>query len=73
MSVNKNDLSSFPLGMIIKAMAECKTIKISENKAAKKQALEIIKELEKIIPIKRAQMRICIKFDNLKQLVDLKE
>jgi ribosome maturation protein Sdo1 len=34
-------------------MSECK-VKLNENRSAKKQALDIIKELEKILPIKRA-------------------
>ena len=35
MTVNKKDLSNFPLSIIMKAMSECK-IKLNENKPAKK-------------------------------------
>ena len=42
-------------------MSQCK-VKINERDSAKKQALEIIKELEKVISIKRAQMRVLASF-----------
>ena len=61
MSVNANDLTPFPLSQILKAMSECK-VKLNEKQPAKKQALEIIKDLEKVIPIKRAQMRVLMSF-----------
>ena len=57
MTVNSESLTPWPITQIMKAMSECK-IKLNEKSPAKKQALEIIKELEKIIPIKRAQMRV---------------
>ena len=47
-------------------MSECK-VKLNEQKPAKKQALDIIKDLEKVIPIKRAQMRIVVSFENSEQ------
>lgn len=53
MTVNSESLTPWPITQIMKAMSECK-IKLNEKSPAKKQALEIIKELEKIIPIKRA-------------------
>ena len=53
MSVNKDDLTNFPLSIVLKAMSECK-VRIVENKPSKKQALDLIKELERVIPIKRA-------------------
>ena len=59
MSVNATDLRAFPLNIILQAMSECK-IRINEKQTAKKQALEILKELEKVIPIKRARMRVLI-------------
>lgn len=46
-------------------MSECK-VKLNENRSAKKQALDIIKELEKVLPIKRAQMLTAINFQNEK-------
>ena len=61
MVVNSKDLRPIPLSQIIKAMDECK-IKINDQQNTKKQALDIIRELEKsqVIPIKRARMRILI-------------
>lgn len=59
MCVNPEDLSSYPLSIIYKAMNECK-VKLNEKHSAKKQALEIIPELNKVLPIKRAQMRALI-------------
>ena len=53
MSVNSNDLTPYPLSQILKAMSECK-VKLNEKQPAKKQALEILKDLEKVIAIKRA-------------------
>lgn len=42
MSVNSNDMSSWPLSQIMKAMGEC-NVKLNEKQQAKKQALDIIK------------------------------
>ena len=53
MCVNSKDLSSYPLSIILKAMSECK-VKLNEKQPAKKQALEIIKDLDSVLPIKRA-------------------
>ena len=71
MSVNSTDLRPFPLNTILKAMSECK-VRISDKYKAKKQALEIIKELEKVLPIKRARMRIQVTFENGTQVGHLK-
>lgn len=59
--VNSKDNTSFPLSIIVKAMNECKA-KIDHKKPAKKQAIDILKELEKVLPIKRARMRVIISF-----------
>ena len=69
MCVSSKDGGNFPLSIILKAMSECK-VKLSETKSAKKQALDIIKELENVIPIKRAQMLTGINFQNEKQLLE---
>lgn len=61
MCVSSKDGVSFPLSIILKAMGECK-VKLDLNKQAKKQALDIIKDLEAVLPIKRAQMLTCINF-----------
>lgn len=39
--------------------------KLSQTKPAKKQALDLIKELKTVIPIERAKMRIKMSFSNL--------
>lgn len=62
-SVNATDLRAFPLSTILQAMTECK-VRINAKQEAKKQALEILKELQKVIPIKRAQMRIRIRLQS---------
>ena len=38
--------------------------KINPNQAAKKQALDIIKDLKKVLPIERAKMRLKLSFEN---------
>ena len=53
MCVNPKDLSSYPLSIILKAMSEAK-VKLNEKVSAKKQALEMIKEIDAVLPIKRA-------------------
>ncbi len=45
----------------MKAMAEV-NVKINPTQSAKKQALEFIKDLQKVIPIDRAKMRIKVIF-----------
>lgn len=67
LSVNSNDLRAFPLNTILKAMTECK-VRINEKKKAKVQALEILKELEKVLPIKRARMRVQLILQDGKQI-----
>ena len=63
MCVNPADLSSYPLSIILKAMSECK-VKLNEKQPAKKQALEIIKEMQAVLNIKRAQMKLKIQLSN---------
>ena len=52
-------------------MSQCK-VKINERDSAKKQALEITPELEKVISIKRAQMRVLASFCSHELLVRFK-
>lgn len=66
-SVNATDLRAFPLSTILQAMTECK-VRINARQEAKKQALEILKELQKAIPIKRAQMRVRIRLRSSPQI-----
>ena len=63
MCVDKNNLAPVPVALVQKAMLQAK-IKLNDKHPAKKQALEVIKDLQKIMPIKRAQMRILITFEN---------
>lgn len=74
MVVNSKDLRPIPLSQIIKAMDECK-IKINDQQNTKKQALDIIRELEKsqVIPIKRARMRILIHLMKDEQIEEIQE
>ena len=65
MTVNKETLGSWPISIILKAMGEC-NVKLNEKAQAKKQAVDIIKSLESVIPIKRAQMRLLIIFQSEK-------
>ena len=59
--MNSKDGTSFPLSIIVKAMNESKA-KIDHKKPAKKQAVDILKDLEKVLPIKRARMRVLVTF-----------
>jgi len=49
------------VSIILKAMSETK-VKVNATKSAKAQALGIVKDLQKVLPIKRAPMRIRISF-----------
>ena len=71
MCVNSKNLRPFPINQILQAMSQCK-VKINERDSAKKQALEIIPELEKVISIKRAQMRVLASFCSKELLVRFK-
>ncbi len=59
--VNTKDQKQFPVSIIVKAMNEV-NVKINPTQSAKKQALEFIKDLQKVIPIERAKMRIKVIF-----------
>lgn len=63
MCINSTDQKQFPVSIILKAMAEV-NCKINPTQSAKKQALELIKDLMKVIPIERAKMRLKISFKN---------
>ena len=52
--------------IILKAMVEV-NCKLNPTQSAKKQALDFIKDLQKVIPIDRAKMRLKIGFDNEEQ------
>jgi len=55
--VNKETSVPFPVPMILKAMDDINFC-VKENQNEKKQALMLIKELPKILPIERAKMKI---------------
>lgn len=57
MCVNSGTGKPFPISQISKAMAEAK-VNVQPSKSAKKQALDVIKMLEKILPLERAKMRL---------------
>ena len=66
MCVNSKDGNQFPVSIILKAMAEagCKLI---PTQSAKKQALEFIRELQAVLPIERAKMRLRVSFERVDQ------
>jgi len=63
MCVDKNNLAPVPVALVQKMLLQAK-IKLNDKQQPKKQALDVIKELQKVMPIKRAQMRILIRFEN---------
>lgn len=70
--VNTKDGKQFPVSIIMKAMQEV-NCKINPTQSAKKQALDFIKDLQAVIPIERARMRLKIIFDNPDQPERLQE
>jgi ribosome maturation protein SDO1 len=70
--VNTTDGKQFPVSIILKAMAEA-NVKVNPKHDAKKQALEFIKELKKVIPIDRARMRLRVAVESEAQVEKLKE
>ena len=56
----------------MKAMTEA-NCKINPTQSSKKQALDFVKDLQKVIPIERARMRIKISFESQEQLIKLEE
>jgi ribosome maturation protein SDO1 len=70
--VNTKDQKQFPVSIIVKAMNEV-NVKINPTQSAKKQALEFIKDLQKVIPIERAKMRIKVIFPKEGQSEEMKE
>ena len=56
----------------MKAMVEV-NCKLNPTQSAKKQALEFVKDLQKVIPIDRAKMRLKVRFDTSEQQVRLEE
>lgn len=57
MCVNKKNNVPFPVPIILKAMDDIK-FNVKDSHAAKKQALQLIKELPKVLPLERAKMKI---------------
>jgi len=57
MCVNKDTSVPFPVPIILKAMDDIQ-FSLKENNSAKKQALMLIKELPKVLPLERAKMKI---------------
>jgi ribosome maturation protein Sdo1 len=69
--VNKDTCVPFPVPIILKAMNELKYC-VKENSSAKKQALLLIKELPKILPLERAKMKIKITCSNAEKADEVK-
>ena len=61
--MSTKDGKQFPVSIIMKAMTEV-NCKINPTQSSKKQALDFIKDLQKVIPIERARMRLKVSFDN---------
>jgi ribosome maturation protein SDO1 len=59
MGVNANDGNAFPVSIILKAMTEL-NFKVNSSKSAKPQALSLLTELKKLLPIERAKMHLKI-------------
>jgi ribosome maturation protein Sdo1 len=55
--INSETKRPFPVGLIEQALKDMH-FSIHPSKSAKQQALEVIRELEKVIPIQRASMRL---------------
>jgi ribosome maturation protein SDO1 len=70
--INSKDGTQFPVSIILKAMNEA-NCNINPTQNSKKQALEFIKELQKVIPIERSRMKIKVTFDNQLQREKLEE
>ncbi|CDW78721.1 ribosome maturation protein sbds-like [Stylonychia lemnae] len=70
--VNTTDGKQFPVSIIMKAMNEVNA-KINPKQTAKKQALDFIGELKKVIPIERAKMRLKISFESQEQQEKMKD
>lgn len=70
--VNSKDGKQFPVSIILKAMNEA-NCNINPTQNSKKQALDFIKDLQKVIPIERAKMRLKVSFENPPQQEKLQE
>ena len=71
MCVNKETSVPFPVSMILKAMDDIKYC-VKENQNEKKQALLLIKELPKVLPIERAKMKVKFTCSNSTSAEELK-
>ena len=70
MCVNKENSVPFPVPIVLKAMDDIK-FHVKEGNSAKKQALNLIKELPKVLPLERAKMKIkfsCTTGDKLEEV-----
>ncbi|TNV77250.1 hypothetical protein FGO68_gene9400 [Halteria grandinella] len=70
--INTKDGKQFPVSIILKAMSEV-NCKINPTQNSKKQALDFIKDLQKVIPIERAKMKLKIAYENDEQRAKLVE
>ena len=59
--INSEDGNQFPTSIILRAMKEA-NCKVVHTKTAKQQALTILVELKRVIPIERARMHIKVTF-----------
>jgi ribosome maturation protein SDO1 len=57
MCVNKDTNVPFPVPIILKAMDDLK-FHVKEGQNGKRQALQLIKELPKVLPLERAKMKV---------------
>lgn len=72
MCVNKVTSVPFPTPIILKAMDDLK-FNVKENHSAKKQALQLIKELPAVLPLERAKMKIKLTCPNEEKANEIKE
>ena len=72
MCVNKETWVPFPVSMILKAMDSIKYC-VKDNQNEKKQALLLIKELPKVLPLERAKMRVKFTWSSSSSAEDLKK
>lgn len=68
--VNSKNSRPYTVDSIVKAMKEVIHFAVSETKSAKQQALEVIKQLEKVMPLERAKMRLVLNLNTATITVD---
>lgn len=72
MCVNKETSVPFPVPIILKAMDDLK-FSVKEGHNAKKQALQLIKDLPKVLPCERAKMKVRFTCTNLEKSEEIKK